>query len=45
MLTNHPEGKHWNEYLSGARYISRLDNFPYSDLADLDHHIKHELLI
>ena len=44
MLTNHPEGKHWNEYLSGIRYISRLDNFPYSDLTDIDHHIKHELL-
>ncbi len=44
MLTNHPEGKHWNGYLSGIRYISRLDNFPYSDLADLDHHIKYELL-
>jgi hypothetical protein len=44
MLTNHPEGKHWNEYLSGTRYISRLDNFPYSDLTDIDHHIKHELL-
>jgi hypothetical protein len=43
MLTNHPEGKHWNEYLSGIRYISRLDNFPYSDLTDLDHHIKHKL--
>jgi hypothetical protein len=44
MLTNHPEGKHWNEYLSGIRYISRLDNYPYSDLTDIDHHIKHELL-
>jgi hypothetical protein len=44
MLTNHPEGKHWNEYLSGIRYISRLDNLPYSDLTDIDHHIKHELL-
>lgn len=43
MLTNHPEGKHWNEYLSGPRYISRLDNFPYSDLAELDHHIRHRL--
>jgi hypothetical protein len=43
MLTNHPEGKHWNEYLSGPRYISRLDNFPYSDLMDIDHHIKHRL--
>jgi hypothetical protein len=44
MLTNHPEGKHWNEYLSGIRYISRRDNFPYSDLMEIDHNIKHELL-
>jgi len=44
MLTNHPEGKHWNEYLSCIRYISRLDNFPYSDLKEIDHNIKHELL-
>ena len=43
MLTNHPEGKHWNEYLSGPRYISRLDNFPYSDMQELDYHIKHKL--
>ncbi len=43
MLTNHPEGKHWNEYLSGPRYISRLDNFPYSDIHELDYHIKHKL--
>jgi hypothetical protein len=43
MLTNHPEGKHWNEYLRGPRYISRLDNFPYSELAELDHHIRHRL--
>lgn len=43
MLTNHPEWKHWNEYLSGSRYISRLDNFPYSDLKEIDHHIKHKL--
>lgn len=43
MLTNHPEGKHWNEYLSGPRYISRLDNFPHSELAELDHHIRHRL--
>ena len=43
MLTNHPEGKHWNEYLSGPRHISRLDNFPYTELAELDHHIHHKL--
>lgn len=43
MLTNHPEGRHWNEYLRGPRYISRLDNFPYPDLTDLDDHIRHRL--
>ncbi|MGC1929312.1 MAG: hypothetical protein WA667_10090 [Candidatus Nitrosopolaris sp.] len=43
MLTNHPEGRPWHEYLSGPRYISRLDNFPYSDLAEVDHHIRHRL--
>ena len=43
MLTNHPEGRHWNEYLRGLRYISRLDNFPYSDIHELDYHIKHVL--
>jgi hypothetical protein len=43
MLTNHPEGKHWDEYLSGPRYISRLDDFPYSDMHELDYHIKHKL--
>jgi hypothetical protein len=43
MLTNHPEGKHWNDYLSGPRYISRLDNFPYPDMQELDYHIKHLL--
>jgi hypothetical protein len=43
MLTNHPEGKHWNEYLSGPRYISRLDNFPYFDIHELDYHVKHRL--
>ena len=43
MLTNHPEGRPWHEYLSGPRYISRLDNFPYSDLSEFDHHIRHRL--
>ncbi len=43
MFANHPEGKPWHEYLSGPRYISRLDNFPYSDLEEIDHHIKHKL--
>jgi hypothetical protein len=43
MLTNHPEGRHWNDYLSGPRYICRLENFPYSDLTELDNHIRHRL--
>jgi hypothetical protein len=43
MFTNHPEGRPWHQYLSGPRYISRLDNFPYSDLAEVDHHLKHRL--
>lgn len=43
MFINHPEGRHWNEYLGGPRHISRLDNFPYSDLMEIDHQIKHKL--
>jgi hypothetical protein len=38
MLASHPEGKSWTEYVnSSIRYVSRLDNFPYSDLSDIDH--------
>jgi hypothetical protein len=43
MFANHPEGKPWHEYLSGPRYISRLDNFPFPDLEKIDNHIKHRL--
>lgn len=43
MLTNHPEGRPWHQYLSGPRYICRLDNFPYSNLAELDEHTRHRL--
>ncbi len=43
MLTNHPEGKSWNEYLSSPRYISRLDNFPFRDLLDIDHHTRQRI--
>jgi hypothetical protein len=44
MFTNHPEGRPWHQYLSSpVRYISRLDNFPYSDLVEIDHHLKHRL--
>jgi len=42
MFTNHPEGRPWHQYLSSpVRYISRLDNFPYSDLVEVDDHLKH----
>jgi hypothetical protein len=38
MLASHPEGKSWKDYIrSSTRYISRLDNFPYSNLSDVDH--------
>ena len=38
MLASHPEGKSWKDYIhSSTRYVSRLDNFPYSNLADVDH--------
>ncbi len=37
MLANHPEGKSWHNYVnSPVRYISRLDNFPYSDVSEMD---------
>lgn len=51
MLANSPEGKPWQEYArSPVRYISRLDNFPYSHLEELDdrqhqyhHQLRHKL--
>lgn len=37
MLANHPEGKSWHNYVnSPVRYISRLDNFPYSSISEMD---------
>jgi hypothetical protein len=36
MLTNQPEGKSWSESLTGPKYIGRLDNFPFSDLKEID---------
>lgn len=43
MLTNHPAGKRWHESLSGSKYISRLDNFPYSELEYVDANTWHRL--
>jgi len=37
MLANAPEGRPLREFLLGRRYISRLDNFPFPELSDLDH--------
>ena len=41
MLTNHPSGNAPRSYISGPRYISRLDNFPHSELAEVEKHDSH----
>lgn len=43
MFTNHPEGRAWREYLSGPRFICRLEKFPYTNLAEINQETKHEL--
>ena len=45
MLANHPEGKSWHNYVNNpVRYISRLDNFPYSDVSEMDEEKHHQNL-
>jgi hypothetical protein len=45
MLANHPEGKSWHNYVNNpVRYISRLDNFPYSDISEMDENKHHQNL-
>ncbi|MFL6510534.1 MAG: hypothetical protein ACJ700_05035, partial [Nitrososphaera sp.] len=45
MLANHPEGKSWNDYVnSPIRYISRLDNFPYSNVSEMEENKHHQSL-
>ncbi|MFL6524133.1 MAG: hypothetical protein ACJ71B_11730 [Nitrososphaera sp.] len=45
MLANNPEGKLWQSYVNNpVRYISRLDNFPYSDISQMDENKYHENL-
>jgi hypothetical protein len=45
MLANHPEGKSWHNHVnSPVRYISRLDNFPYSDVSEMDEDKHHQNL-
>jgi hypothetical protein len=45
MLANYPEGKSWHDHVnSPVRYISRLDNFPYSDVSDMDENKHHQNL-
>jgi hypothetical protein len=36
-----PEGQPPKTYLSGPKYLTRLVNFPYSSIHDLDHETKH----
>ena len=39
MMANQPSGAHWSDHVgSHTRYISRLDGFPYQDLAHVDFH-------
>jgi hypothetical protein len=45
MLANHPAGKSWQNYVnSPVRYISRLDNFPYSDISKMEENRHHQNL-
>ena len=45
MLANHPEGDSWHNYVnSPVRYISRLDNFPYSNIWEMDENKHHQNL-
>jgi hypothetical protein len=45
MLANYPEGKSWHNHInSPVRYISRLDNFPYSDVSEMDENKHHQNL-
>ena len=45
MLANHPEGKLWENYVNNpVRYISRLDNFPYSGVSEMDENKHHQNL-
>jgi hypothetical protein len=38
-----PEGSPLKEFLIGRRYICRLDNFPFSDLTEIDHETRSKL--
>jgi len=43
MLANHPESKSWQDYVnSPVRYISRLDNFPYSNVSEMEENNHHQ---
>lgn len=43
MLASTPEGRPLKEFLLGKRYICRLDNFPFSDLTEIDHETRSRL--
>jgi hypothetical protein len=42
-LAGAPEGRPPREFLLGKRYICRLDNFPFSDLGEIDHETRSKL--
>jgi hypothetical protein len=45
MLANHPEGRSWQHHVNSlVRYISRLDNFPHSDVSEIDENKHHQHL-
>jgi hypothetical protein len=45
MIANYPEGKSWHNHVtSPVRYISRLDNFPYSDVSEMEENKHHQNL-
>jgi len=43
LLASAPEGRPLREFLLGKRYICRLDNFPFSDLVEVDHETMNRL--
>ncbi len=45
MLANNPEGKSWQHHVSSlVRYITRLDNFPHSEISEIAQNKHHQHL-
>jgi hypothetical protein len=43
MLASTPEGRPLGEFLLGKRYICKLNNFPFTDLTEIDHETRSKL--